>query len=256
MKMLKNLFFVALSLAVFASCNDDDKAPANTSRVKVAIKTSTSTPAGSASLKNAAVGANTLSLSELYINIAEIEFDVDDDMRDKLPGNAPVYGDVELDGPFVVNLLDPKASTGIDLATANIPNATYEEIEFEFDKYNGTDKKFENLKGNTIYAAGAFILGDETIDFVIKSDEEWEIELEYEDGGIVLDGTASKVFIDLNLEVLIQTLITKAAPDFETAVRETDGSILISKDKNKAILKKFEDAVEIAFDAFEDGDDD
>ncbi|SMO40884.1 hypothetical protein SAMN06265379_101581 [Saccharicrinis carchari] len=254
MKMLKNLFFVCLSLAVLASCNNDDVVKVDTSRVKVAIKTSKTAPAGTASLKNASVAESPLQLSKFYINMAEIEFDVDDDAEDKLPGNAPVYGDIELQGPFLVDLLDPNSATGIDLAITNIPNATYEEIEFDFDVYEGKDNELMN--GNTLYAAGTYAMGDELVDIVIKSDEDYEFELEYEGGGIVLDGTDSKIFVDLNLHVLLQKLVANAGADFANATREEDGSILISKNKNKTILHKFEEAVETAFDAFEDSDDD
>ena len=250
MKIFRSLLLLTLGFAVFASCSSDDEKvvpEGEKSPVQVVLRST---------MNNEVVPfdaeVSPLNLSELYINIAEIEFDIADEMEDILPGGDKVYTDVELKGPFPVNLLSEKAQNGWVLSTTKVPNGTYEEIEFEFDVYKGKDEKFKNLLGNTIYASGSFNVGDEVIPFVIKSQEEMEVELEYEKEPLVLDGSNAKVFIDLNLNKVISELIKNAAGDFVNATFEEDDSILIDKNTNKNILKKFEDALEVAFEAIEE----
>ncbi len=239
MKVLKNLFVLALALFILSSCNDDDS-NTNSSQVKVALKTS-QTP-----LKAAVEpAADPLVLEAFQICLGEIEFDVNDDMEDMLPGNDSVYSDVELEGPFLIDLLSADAETGIDLATADVPNAVYEEIEFDFEPYD-KDEPAE-MTGKTIWVKGSY----EGTAFTIISDEELELELEYANG-YTLDGADSRLFIDLNLAQL-KTFV--AAIDFTAAVAEEDGSILITKEKNEDILKQFEEAIENSFDIDEDDED-
>lgn len=239
MKLVNNLFALALSLVVLSSCNDDDS-NANTSKVKVALKTTqTALKAGGETI------AEPLVLETFQISLGEIEFDINDDMEDLLPGNDTTYSDIELEGPFLVDLLSADAVTGIDLTTANIPNAVYEEIEFDFEPYD-MDEPAE-MKNKTILVKGTY----EGTAFIIISDEELELELEYVNG-YKLDGTDSRLFIDLNLGQLITFV---AAIDFTSITPEADGTILISKDKNKEILEQFEKAIENSFDIEEEDED-
>lgn len=254
MKILRTALIAMVALATFASCSsdDDDKVDVEKgkSTVQVLLK---ATQEGDITIPGLPValaegGENTspLKLEKMFINIAEIEFEVSDDMEDK------GYSDIELKGPFAIDLLSEKASKGWTLATTNVPNGTYEELEFEFDVYNGDNKDFADLVGNTIYASGKFDLGIMEIPFTIKSDRELELELEYENKPLVLDGDKSKVFIELNINAVLNDLLAKALPDFITAEIEEDGSIIIDKNTNKNILEKFEDALEAAFEAIED----
>lgn len=244
MKIFRNVLFAVLGLAVFASCSSDDDEKVipegEKSTVQVVLKSIMSNEVTTYATANE---SNPLNLEQLYINIAEIEFDVADDK---------VYSDVELEGPFPIDLLSEKAMNGWTLSTTTVPNGTYEEIEFEFDVYKGDNEDFKNLLGNTIYASGSFDLGENAVPFVIKSEEEMEVELEYENRPLVLDGESTKVFINLNLIKVVSELIKNAAIDFVGATLEEDGSILIDKNTNENILEKFEDALEAAFEAIED----
>lgn len=244
MRIFRNVLFAVIGLAVFASCSsdDDDKVipEGDKSTVQVVLRSTMSDEVVTFEANN---DANPLKLEQLFINIAEIEFDVADDK---------VYSDVELKGPFPIDLLSEKAANGWTLSTTTVPNGTYEEIEFEFDVYKGGDDKLANLKGNTIYASGSFDLGEAVIPFIIKSDKEMEVELEYENKPLILDGENAKVFIELNLNKVVSELIKNAATDFVSAKIEDDGSILIDKNTNKTILEKFEDALEKTFEAIED----
>ena len=254
MKILRTALIAMLAVATFASCSsdDDDKVDVEKekSTVQVVLKATQegdiTIPGLPVALADEGANANPLKLDKMLINIAEIEFGVSDDMEDK------GYSDKELKGPFAIDLLSEKASKGWTLATTSVPNGTYEEIEFEFDVYNGNNKDFADLVGNTIYASGKFDLGIMQIPFTIKSDKELELELEYENKPLVLNGNRSKVLIELNINAVLNDLLAKALPDFITAEIEEDGSIIIDKNKNKHILEKFEDALEAAFEAIED----
>ncbi|MCU4174224.1 hypothetical protein [Carboxylicivirga sp. N1Y90] len=236
MNLLKSVLIASVCIAIFASCSKDDTID-NKSRVEVAIKTSTAKQ-----LKSTAT--DDLVIEKFEINIAEIEFDIDDDMEDLLPAGDTLFTDVELDGPFLIDLMSSDAATGIKLAIANVPNAVYEEIEFDFDIYEEDDTK--DIYGHSIFATGTY----SNTPFVIISDEEWEIELEYPNG-YKLDGAESKLWIDLNLDLFKQQV---AAIDF-TQAEITDGTIIISKDSNKEILNAFEKALENAFEVEEEGED-
>ena len=244
MRIFRNVLFAVLGLAVFASCSSDDDEKVipegEKSTVQVILRSTMSDEVTTYATANE---SNPLNLEQLYINIAEIEFDI---------ANDKIYSDVELEGPFPINLLSEKAQNGWTLSTTTVPNGTYEEIEFEFDVYKGDNEDFKNLLGNTIYASGSFDLGEAVIPFVIKSEEELEVELEYENNPLVLDGESTKVFIILNLNKVVSELIKNAAIDFVGATLKEDGSILIDKNTNENILGKFEDALEAAFEAIED----
>ncbi|WP_430812142.1 MULTISPECIES: hypothetical protein [unclassified Carboxylicivirga] len=242
MNLFKNLFLLALSVVVLASCNDDDNNAA-TSKVKVAVKTvKTSSPG----LKAAGESAeDPFQLEVFMMSIGEIEFDVNDDMEDVIPGGDSIYSDIDFEGPFLVDILSPDAETGIDLAAANVPNAVYEEIEFDFEPYDKEEPAA--MAGNTLIASGTY----DGTPFSIVSDEEVELELEFPNG-YSLEGADSRLFIELYLTQLIDLV---KAIDF-TNVELVDGVILINKDHNKDILDQFEEAVENCLDMEEEGDDD
>ncbi|WP_439181496.1 hypothetical protein [Carboxylicivirga taeanensis] len=243
MKLFKNLFVLALGLAIFSGCSDDDN-NTDTSKVKVALKASqTGLKTGGEPV------AEPVEMTEFMISLGEIEFDVSDEMEDLIPGGDSIYSDIELEGPFLIDLLSSNAETGIDLATANVPNAVYEEIEFDFEPYDMDEPV--GMLGNTIVVKGTY----NGTEFSIISDEELELELEYTNG-FSLDGADARLFIDLNLGNLISFV---KGIDFTQAVLEEDNTILISKDRNKDILEQFENTIENSFDIDEEdeeGDDD
>lgn len=239
MNLIKKLALFTLIISVFTSCNKDD-VNVNTSRVNVAFKSSQSL------LKNNGTATEAFILNEFTLCFTEIEFDVNDDMEDELPGNTPTYSDIELEGPFLVDLMSVEAETGIDIGVANVPNAIYEEIEFDIEPY--TLEEPTEMTGKSLVATGSY----EGTAFTIVSSKELELEIEYPNG-YTLDGSDSRLFIDMNLSTL-KTLVANI--DFNKAIKEEDGSILINKDKNADILMTFENAVENSFEVEEEGDDD
>jgi len=239
MKLVKNLFLVAMGVGLLTSCNSDDDA--NTSRVKVAVKKT------EAIAKSGGTTTNTVNveLKTLKLSIGEIEFDITKELEGQQTNDGSVFSDAELDGPFVVDLLDKNAETGIDLAVANIPNAKYEEIEFDIEPYIG--EEHADMVGKTFIIEGTY--GQKN--FKIEGTEELELEVEYPNG-YTLDGTDSNLFIDLQIGAL-KDKVTQI--DLANAVPEEDGSILINKEKNTELLKQIETTLEDAFEVEDDDDD-
>jgi len=233
MKNVKSVLFVALSLALFASCSSDDDDKMEKSSVKVSIKTT--------------MGKEELplpfELTTFQINISEIEFDVSEGSKIKLPQET------KLNKSSPINLLSDKASSGIVVATTNISNATYKEVELKLDVYNEENDSYKELKSNSVYASGFFSLdGTNQTDFVIKSEKKLEVELEYEEN-LELNGTSTNVLIDLNIDKIIQELVVGISKIVENPPLgfelqfEEDGSLQITKDKNQLLLTAFENSL-------------
>jgi len=182
-------------------------------------------------------------LTTFQINISEIEFDVSEDSNIKLPEET------KFNRSAPVNLLSDNASSGIVVATTNISNATYKEIELELDVYNEENDSYKELKSNSVYAIGLFKLdGINNTTFVIKSEKKLEVELGYIKS-LELNGASTNVLIDLNIDKIIQELVVgigeivgNPTPGFELQFEE-DGSLQINKDKNQPLLAAFENSL-------------
>lgn len=235
MKKVKSLLFVALSLALFASCSSDDdndndnNLEAGETLVELSIKTTLDTSE-----------SNSLTLEAFQINMSEIEFEVSDDSPLKLPGDASSFTDAKLEGPIALNLVSDKASEGIVLATTKVPNAKYKQIEFDLTPYEKEAEEFETLNDLTLYAKGKFVLNEEmTIHFIIESDKKLEVDSKYTDK-FNLNGASTKVMIDLNLDNLINELMGALAPMM--LQEELPEMLLINKETMPEILTVFEEA--------------
>lgn len=230
MKNVKSVLFVALSLVLFASCSsddDDNDLMEGKTEVELSIKTTLDKSE-----------TNPLTLGAFQINISDIEFDVSDDSSSKLPGDASSFTDTSLKGPFALNLVSDKAAEGIVLATTNIPNAKYKQIEFGLKPYDKEAQEFEKLNELTLYAEGMFVLSEEAIiRFIIESDKKLEIESER---NFNLNGASTKVMIDLNLNKLINKLFVALAPMMSQV--DLSETLLISKSTMPDVLILFEDA--------------
>jgi len=132
MNGLRKLKFGAFALSMafaFTACSSDDDAPTTPAANKGVLKI-----AAKADYDNSGNRiAETLSLSSFMVNFKEIELEFEDGDTDDLDLNGfyDSDDDIELEGPFEVDLL---STNGIQLVDIEIPNGVYEEIEFEFDK--------------------------------------------------------------------------------------------------------------------------
>lgn len=240
MNVLKKLKFgaVALSLAtVFMACSsDDDTTPASTEgNLKISAK------ADYQKAMNRA--GDNVSLSKFIVNFKEIELErkeIKDDVA--FAGSYGSDDDVELKGPFLVDLLSGKS---IQLINIKVPNGIYEEIEFEFDKSEDTDSE---MFGKSMKMTGE-INGKP---FVFWHDFEDEIEIDYEDQGknLVINNNTQEVFINFDLNAVINMVDLSTATD-----QDGDGIITISpndEDGNRALAKVLKEAIKAQIELMED----
>lgn len=205
MNVLKKMKFgvVALSLAtVFTACSSDDDATTNPDqgRLKIAAKASYENVLNRA--------ADNVNLAEFWVNFTEIELEIEE-------GFYNSDDDIELKGPFEIDLL---SGNSIQLVDIEIPNGIYEEIEFEFEKSKNSESI---LFGKSMELTGE-INGQA---FVFSHDFEDEIEIDYEDSNqnLVIDNNTKEVAINFDLNAVLDMVDLSTATD-----DDGDGLITIS----------------------------
>lgn len=188
---MKKISILALLALVISSCTNDSASEGN-----VTLKASAVSTTGKTSL-TARTAASTVVLTDFKINIGNIEFETD--MEDAMYSTDPIYDDVKLDGPFLLDLLDPSLTLSSFITSVNVPNARYEEIEFNFEKSTLVGE----MNGKTYLIKGT-INGKP---FIIWSDEDAELELDFEDQN--KDFTINSNDISLNIKIHLDALMNK-----------------------------------------------
>lgn len=204
---LKLLSILLAALVLFA-CNDDDNIKGSKVNVLIKGKENITT------VKSTSV----VELEKFLVNISEIEFDVDEldgaseDVLDSIVDAQ------ELNGPFLVDLVSADALKGLSLGTSLIPNAVYEEVEFEFEEC--TDSNNEEMFGYSVLVKGT---ADGT-PFIIQSNKEWEMEIEFPDNSdIIADGKSLELYIEINITNIINQI---KLIDFSTASDNNQNGII------------------------------
>ncbi len=245
-----NLKYLALALGFVAlvSCNNEDE-NANESRVQIFLQ-------GSQTVKTPGLKATqaVVELDTFLVNISEIEFDVEEPENMTEAEEAAfdsIYDAKELDGPYLVDLMSPEALSGLSLGSALIPNAVYEEVEFEFEA--SMDETNEYMNGYSIVIEGSV----DGVPFIFQTDEELEMEIEFPDQtNITAEGNALQLYIEINVALIVETI---KAFDFSQAVLNEDGIIVISPSSENSeiaelIMESIEESVELDDD--DDSDED
>lgn len=230
---------LALSLAtVFTACSsDDDAAPsANEGTLKISAKANYQ--------KAMSRTGESVTLSKFLVNFKEIELERKGNDSDD-PNFDGFYGsddDIELKGPFEVNLLSGKSIQLIDI---KIPNGIYEEIEFEFDKSEDSESElFEKSMKMTGEINGK--------PFVFWHDFEDDIEIDFGNDGkyLVIDNNTQEVVINFNLNAVIDVVNLSTATD-----NDGDGIITISpndEDGNRTLAKVLKEAIKAQINLLDD----
>ena len=190
---------------------------------------------------------NAVSINSFFVNFKEIELErVDTDGNDF----NDMYGsddDIELQGPFIMDLL---WGGNTPLANLNIPNGTYKEVEFEFDKSKDVNSPMFN---KSIKMQGEI----NGIPFVFWHDFEEEIEIDYEDANtnLVVNNNANEIVINFNLNAVFGATglvdITSATDN------DGDGIITISPtdlDGNNQLANAIKEAIKTQIDLLDDED--
>ena len=184
--------------------------------------------------------ANDIVISSFIINIEEIELEVDDDDESE----GPFVSDIELDGPFVVNLIDGNNGIEQTLAEVDLPEGNYEEIEFTINKNNDSNSE--------IFEKSFVITG--TINgnpFEFWHDEDLDFEIEFENGMLTLEEASTTL---INLQFDLNSLFSLVDISGATDGNE-DGIIQINpsdEDGNTDLADDIIDAIDDIADAFED----
>jgi hypothetical protein len=181
------------------------------SNAQLIIKATKSTSLKSASegmysvSKSVSAGLTSIVLDTFFINIEDIKFEFDesnpgnkndgcsDDCNDDSDDCA--YKDIKAEGPYLLNLMSPEVLNGMVLDSYSIPNAIYDEIEFNLASYHLTDN--QKMTGRSVYIAG-------TIDgkrFRSWTNIDKEVEIEFHDQSAVsLTDEKIRFYIDISLE--------------------------------------------------------
>ena len=245
---MKNLFqsILTVSLAVFlSSCGKDDDTLKNQTSIKFEA---TSQPGGSSSGR--ILTENGVAIESFKINIEEIEIEFDE--NDPLFATDSVASDVELNGPFEVDLM--KAGEALESTVVNnveLPSAAFDEIEFKFRE---SENSISEMNGKSILVKG-------TIDgtpFIFWSDNEIEIEIEFNEVVNLDEASRSVLTVSFDLASLFNPAV--GGIDIMSAMDENeDGIIEIypeDPDGNSDLADEIWEKIETIIDAFEEANED
>ncbi|XLS30734.1 hypothetical protein ACJD0Z_07860 [Flavobacteriaceae bacterium M23B6Z8] len=215
---LKNFVWktsLAITLLLFASCSNDSNDDITSERGRVNLAANVIYD-GTASASGRSLNASVL-LSEFKVNLEEIEFEVDEDYYDDHNsdsddddsdwddnGTYDFQDDIELEGPFEIDIL----SGQVTFANFSLPNAIYEEIEFEFNKNQNPSS---DLFNKTVLIRGT--IDDIPFEFWTAFEEEFELDYEDASKDIVVDSDTNTIVITFNLDALISVIDFSAAKD-------------------------------------------
>lgn len=237
MKVIKKIstaIFVLGIASAFVACSDDDSSPTIDGQGKLELSTiATYNPTAGRGLD-----ATVVELSSFLINFEEIELEFADGSS-----NDPYYNgedEIELEGPFEVELLTPSPTTFVDIS---LPNGVFEEIEFEFDK--SPDPNSE-IFGKSMQMKGTI----NDVPFIFWHDFEDEIELEFEDGNpIVIDNNEVDLLINFDLDDVLdparyvdlgQAVDGNGDGIIEISPQDDDGNNQLADDLKQAIKAQIE----------------
>jgi hypothetical protein len=218
------------------------------------------TPSGTLSISagatySGASGRNATEVSRFLLNLEEIELEFDDDNYED-DDDSDDYGDydddgflnaddeIELQGPFEIDVL----FTTTNLVTLNVPQALYEELEFEFDDNEDPNS---DLFGKTVLMEGTI----NGTPFEFWYDFEAEVEIDYEDSSqdIDVNDGLNTIIINFDLDnILNQVDLTQATDN------DNDGVIEINPngdDGNASLAQALKDAIKDNIELLDDSDD-
>lgn len=242
-KQLAMMFALLLGLT---SCSDDSD---NTNML----------PSGTLSINAGATysgtsSRNAVEVSRFLLNLEEIELEFDDDNYDDDDDNDD-YGDydddgfingddeIELEGPFEIDVLSTT-----NLVTLSVPQAEYEELEFEFDDNENPNS---DLFGKTVLIEGTI----NGTPFEFWYDFEAEVEIDYEDSNQDIDVNAglNSIIINFDLDNILNQVDLSQATD-----GDNDGLIEINPnddDGNEDLADALKDALENNIELLDELDD-
>lgn len=180
-------------------------------------------------------------VTDFKINIKEIEFEFD--KADPRASTEVEIKDIKLKSPFELDLLNGNTAITTLLNTIELPNATYEEVEFKMHKAVSGP-----MNGKSIVMSGT--INGKPFEFWHDTDEEFEIDFTDGNKDFVVNGVNQKLTIAFNLN----TLLTAVTGVDITVARDGNGNGIIeinpndndgNKDLAHLIKKKIEEATDL-----------
>ncbi|MEX2350054.1 MAG: hypothetical protein WD554_04180 [Flavobacteriaceae bacterium] len=249
------LFYVLiLSFVMIASCSKDDGSSSLTETAATTIGMKATFESGRALAD--------VTVSTFLINVEDFELEFDDDGLegdddglgddddsladdDGMGSGSGSYTDIELDGPFELDLSQP--GVVFPIANVEVPVGQYEELEFDVVRSQNPNS---DLFQKSILIAGTL----DNVPFTFWHDFEEDVEVEYEDTNIdiIVESDGESIIINFDLSFLFDTAVI----DLSTAVDGNgDGIIEISPtdvDGNNALAEQIKEAIKNAIDLLDD----
>lgn len=208
---MKNFSILALVVLAISSCTSDSSSNGN-----VTLKASAVSTTGKTSLTARTGALSTVVITDFKINIGNIKFETD--MDDMMYDKDPMYEDVKLMGPFLLDLLDANNTLSQVITSVDIPNAKFEELEFNFQKSLVAGE----MLGKTYMIKGT--INDKP--FMIWSDKDAELEIDFTDSSkdFTVNGNDMSLNIKIQLDAIMIKLTSLANQGF---LLDTDGDGVI-----------------------------
>lgn len=212
---MKKIAVLALLVIMISACTNDTSSTSG----NVTIKASAVSTTGKTSLTARSTVTSTVVITDFKINIGNIKFEVDE--QDEMHDTDPSHEDVKLNGPFLLDLLDPGKTLSQIITSVNIPNAKYEEIKFKFAPSTAVG----DMNGKSYLIKG-------TVDgkpFEVWSAKEVELEMDFNDP--TKDFMVNSNDLSLNIKIQLDAImvkITDLAKQGLLVDTDGDGTIEIS----------------------------
>lgn len=224
-----SLFILVPALLFAVSCTISDSNSGGEKQVAVNMKLNTTSSAAAKQLSSSPSMQSVDSLTQIKLLVEELELEsIDNDSLD-----------FEVND-FIVDL--PLDGSKIELSTANIPAGVYDEFEVEFEYDDDTsvnDPEFIKESGDddgySMVIKGIYN-GE---DFMYRSEEDFEIELEFNPPFEINDSSSPSVAINI---------------DPTSWFKDSSGNDLDPTDP--ANREQIDENIENSFDVEEDDDDD
>ncbi len=237
--VFKPILTIVFSALVLMSCSDDESVPTN--------ETALTTFGAKATFESGRMN-NELFISKFIVNVEDFELEFDDDTfgddDDGGPGGN-YYGDLELEGPFELDLSQPDVV--FPIANVDIPMGQYEELEFDITRSSNSESE---LFQRSILIEGTI----QEVPFVFWHDFEEDVEVDFEDTNIdiVVESNGDSVIINFDLGFLFNTNII----DLSNATDNNgNGVIEISptdQDGNNALAQLIKETIKDAIELLDD----
>lgn len=241
MNLFRLILLFSASLLVFTSCSKDDGA--NLSEEKA------STFFGAKATFESGRQMENIQITKFLINVEDFELEFDDDLNgdddDGGGSGGNFYSDIELEGPFELDLSQPDVV--FPIVNVEIPIGVYEELEFDIKKNSDSNSL---LFQKSILIEG-FI---NESPFVYWHHFEEDVEIDFDDNNIdiIIEQNDNSVVINFDLNFLFNTNTINLS---NASDGNADGIIEISpgdNDGNNALANQIKELIKDAIDLLDD----